>query len=134
MARLTRWRSTDSSRQSGRSSGVEHNLAKVGVEGSNPFARSSFLENLQIFAFHPERCDRAYASGRGWGCMWNMGAARFCFLRPSGVLIGTPLPLPALCGDHADKGVDERVLRNIGETDRADRITRTICQRHGQDD
>ena len=27
--------------QSGRSSGVEHNLAKVGVEGSNPFARSS---------------------------------------------------------------------------------------------
>ena len=36
------------SAQSGRSSGVEHNLAKVGVEGSNPFARSSisfqFLE------------------------------------------------------------------------------------------
>src|SRR5207342_2269456 len=30
-------------RQSGRSSGVEHNLAKVGVEGSNPFARSSRL-------------------------------------------------------------------------------------------
>ncbi|MEY4056142.1 MAG: hypothetical protein RL519_1477 [Pseudomonadota bacterium] len=29
--------------QSGRSSGVEHNLAKVGVEGSNPFARSTFL-------------------------------------------------------------------------------------------
>jgi hypothetical protein len=28
-------------RQSGRSSGVEHNLAKVGVEGSNPFARSN---------------------------------------------------------------------------------------------
>ena len=26
----------------GRSSGVEHNLAKVGVEGSNPFARSKF--------------------------------------------------------------------------------------------
>jgi hypothetical protein len=25
----------------GRSSGVEHNLAKVGVEGSNPFARSN---------------------------------------------------------------------------------------------
>ena len=31
---------TGFSRQSGRSSGVEHNLAKVGVEGSNPFARS----------------------------------------------------------------------------------------------
>ena len=38
---------TDSSRQSGRSSGVEHNLAKVGVEGSNPFARSSFLYRNQ---------------------------------------------------------------------------------------
>ena len=29
---------------SGCSSGVEHNLAKVGVEGSNPFARSSFSQ------------------------------------------------------------------------------------------
>ena len=39
-------RSTDRRRrQSGRSSGVEHNLAKVGVEGSNPFARSSFHSN-----------------------------------------------------------------------------------------
>ncbi len=34
--------SAPASAQSGRSSGVEHNLAKVGVEGSNPFARSSF--------------------------------------------------------------------------------------------
>ena len=34
-------------RQSGRSSGVEHNLAKVGVEGSNPFARSSFSVKIQ---------------------------------------------------------------------------------------
>ena len=31
----------------GRSSGVEHNLAKVGVEGSNPFARSKFLQGNQ---------------------------------------------------------------------------------------
>src|SRR5450631_760000 len=28
----------------GCSSGVEHNLAKVGVEGSNPFARSNFSQ------------------------------------------------------------------------------------------
>ena len=35
---------------SGRSSGVEHNLAKVGVEGSNPFARSKFSkENKRLF-------------------------------------------------------------------------------------
>src|SRR6202161_296456 len=31
-------------RERGRSSGVEHNLAKVGVEGSNPFARSRFSQ------------------------------------------------------------------------------------------
>jgi hypothetical protein len=30
----------------GRSSGVEHNLAKVGVEGSNPFARSNYVKYL----------------------------------------------------------------------------------------
>ena len=34
------------SRQSGRSSGVEHNLAKVGVEGSNPFARSKNFKKI----------------------------------------------------------------------------------------
>jgi hypothetical protein len=31
----------------GCSSGVEHNLAKVGVEGSNPFARSKFLDLIE---------------------------------------------------------------------------------------
>ena len=35
---------------SGCSSGVEHNLAKVGVEGSNPFARSSFLQTRSIYS------------------------------------------------------------------------------------
>ncbi len=30
-------------KERGNSSGVEHNLAKVGVEGSNPFSRSNFL-------------------------------------------------------------------------------------------
>ena len=34
---------------SGRSSGVEHNLAKVGVGRSNRLARSSFSGNIQIF-------------------------------------------------------------------------------------
>jgi hypothetical protein len=38
-------------RQSGRSSGVEHNLAKVGVEGSNPFARSNDFNDLGNTAF-----------------------------------------------------------------------------------
>ena len=52
MARLTRWKhvdpNIDSGRPSGRSSVVEHDLAKVGVEGSNPFARSSFFQNICI--------------------------------------------------------------------------------------
>jgi hypothetical protein len=48
MAPLTRWKSYDSSRQSGRSSGVEHNLAKVGVVGSNPIARSSFSNHRTV--------------------------------------------------------------------------------------
>jgi hypothetical protein len=41
---------SDSDRPSGRSSVVEHDLAKVGVEGSNPFARSKSLDlnNLLI--------------------------------------------------------------------------------------
>ena len=42
-------------RQSGRSSGVEHNLAKVGVEGSNPFARSSFLRKIKDLQNSPFR-------------------------------------------------------------------------------
>jgi hypothetical protein len=32
----------------GRSSGVEHDLAKVGVEGSNPFARSNFSRHMNV--------------------------------------------------------------------------------------
>jgi hypothetical protein len=31
----------------GRSSGVEHNLAKVGVVGSNPIARSKFFYDIR---------------------------------------------------------------------------------------
>src|SRR5438094_2498197 len=48
---------------SGRSSGVEHNLAKVGVEGSNPFARSRF----QVRATNP----RVFVALRPDGlCAW----------------------------------------------------------------
>jgi hypothetical protein len=38
----------------GCSSGVEHDLAKVGVEGSNPFARSNFLRMSAIFGAAPQ--------------------------------------------------------------------------------
>src|ERR1700704_3719663 len=60
----------------GCSSGVEHDLAKVGVEGSNPFARSKILqENQTIIAISP--CDGCFpgrfaafgeARGKQAGC------------------------------------------------------------------
>lgn len=43
------------SRASGCSSGVEHNLAKVGVEGSNPFARSNFFNKTIALAVITKR-------------------------------------------------------------------------------
>jgi hypothetical protein len=53
MARLQRSEGLGAFRttpESGRSSGVEHNLAKVGVEGSNPFARSRFPRLIRMSA------------------------------------------------------------------------------------
>jgi hypothetical protein len=65
-ARLTRWNLYDSSRQSGRSSGVEHNLAKVGVEGSNPFARSKFFHSLAMYRSASSAADhRAFREAIG---------------------------------------------------------------------
>jgi len=51
---LSRQDLKNSERQSGRSSGVEYNLAKVGVEGSNPFARSNDFNALADRAFAAE--------------------------------------------------------------------------------
>ena len=48
----------------GRSSGVEHNLAKVGVEGSNPFARSKIsITYISKICFPALRHD----AGEAWG-------------------------------------------------------------------
>jgi hypothetical protein len=46
------WPLAEAAGGSGRgcSSGVEHNLAKVGVEGSNPFARSKISSENQLLA------------------------------------------------------------------------------------
>src|SRR3546814_1398536 len=62
IARLTRWNRPVSSRQSGRSSGVEHNLAKVGVEGSNPFARSSFPQKISHLVSRGQRRSEEHTS------------------------------------------------------------------------
>jgi len=50
-------------RQSGRSSGVEHDLAKVGVEGSNPFARSSAARDQNNSVILPTRKRGRRATG-----------------------------------------------------------------------
>jgi hypothetical protein len=44
----------------GRSSGVEHNLAKVGVVGSNPIARSKINKINQSLTDHIGAIDSAY--------------------------------------------------------------------------
>ncbi len=51
----------------GRSSGVEHDLAKVGVEGSNPFARSNLLSHLSLLVTAP-RC----RAGLAVVCAWTL--------------------------------------------------------------
>src|SRR3954466_9171129 len=53
---MSRLDDADHRSECGCSSGVEHNLAKVGVEGSNPFARSKIrLDSKDIYAV---RCCR----------------------------------------------------------------------------
>ncbi len=45
---INRPRAGHAARERGRSSGVEHNLAKVGVVSSNLIARSSIQTNFQL--------------------------------------------------------------------------------------
>ena len=57
----------------GCSSGVEHNLAKVGVEGSNPFARSKFNFQSQGRARSSRRGPLSLdpIPGPAWSCSTN---------------------------------------------------------------
>ena len=70
-------------RSSGRSSGVEHDLAKVGVEGSNPFARSS--------AFAAQNCEAILTGKRAWptwpAARIDSAASPRCELRASNLLV-----------------------------------------------
>ena len=60
--------------ESGRSSGVEHNLAKVGVEGSNPFARSSRRALIARHFFTVESLSRLSAVLQGYTRSRKRGA------------------------------------------------------------
>jgi hypothetical protein len=74
MARLTRWNEHDSSRPSGRSSVVEHDLAKVGVEGSNPFARSKipyYKQCLIPISQDKTRCNPTIGAALGCSCLYS---------------------------------------------------------------
>ena len=65
-------------RSSGRSSGVEHNLAKVGVEGSNPFARSIFsVRRRPICWARPTRVSRDGHGPICWSSFGNGTTIRF---------------------------------------------------------
>ena len=56
------------SRSSGRSSGVEHNLAKVGVVSSNLIARSNISRNLFAIDLSARWCGDCFMlSHRHWG-------------------------------------------------------------------
>jgi hypothetical protein len=68
-----RWRSH---RAQGRgcSSGVEHDLAKVGVEGSNPFARSNFL--FQINSIGAARFGAALSASQPVTARRNFSSSR----------------------------------------------------------
>src|SRR4051794_616945 len=51
----------------GCSSGVEHDLAKVGVEGSNPFARSIFFSNIKDLVSRRQGAALTRIGGSGEG-------------------------------------------------------------------
>ena len=51
----------------GCSSGVEHNLAKVGVVGSNPIARSKYRRNYSVLLRYPPVLVGHANFGEAWG-------------------------------------------------------------------
>src|SRR6516164_5871494 len=51
----------------GCSSGVEHDLAKVGVEGSNPFARSKILNDIKKLRRPGKSGCYCCLGGEAWG-------------------------------------------------------------------
>ncbi len=102
---------------SGCSSGVEHNLAKVGVEGSNPFARSSFPTS-------PKPRKTAAFVVSGWLKSQGAGAAEkavvtarlpFCELTEHEIAVSpgcavmqsknSPTPLPHVCNRDGERTV-----------------------------
>ena len=92
---------------SGRSSGVEHNLAKVGVEGSNPFARSIFFyenEHVKRSAKARNLLPRPVRRAGGAGGKHNSAFRGVVWHPHCGIL---DLAIPRRKG-HRDAGKDRR--------------------------
>jgi hypothetical protein len=105
---------TPATAQSGRSSGVEHNLAKVGVEGSNPFARSSFIRNFGA----------SWVGRRRPDCLYKRVALAGNCLPPDPP---SRMALTRLAGRSLSPGRPRRTSRS--RTDLSPRITKTV---HGR--
>ena len=83
----------------GCSSGVEHDLAKVGVEGSNPFARSNFFNKIRLIT--GALCRRAASSsvlGSTWEAPHERQACQDCGWR---IVLGWPTQSNAGLGPAA---------------------------------
>jgi hypothetical protein len=66
----------------GCSSGVEHNLAKVGVEGSNPFARSKNLKKMKCLPSSHKRGWGHSFPGKQGGSSWTKVKGGYRLGRP----------------------------------------------------
>lgn len=116
---------------SGCSSGVEHNLAKVGVEGSNPFARSSFLQRNQpvTAAIAPRQGPRAAFLCRHY--VATRSEAQGIVAHPVGNRRGTERGGSKLCQSIA-RSVREPVRRSVQTTLRPMRpLRRPVDNRSG---
>src|SRR3546814_18020965 len=93
---------------SGRSSGVERNLAKVGVEGSNPFARSRFstifVEPARLVSSPPCRSARRFEFLRP--CQISQKSARPRHVARNGARFGGDVGTRRVAGIQERGGLD----------------------------
>src|SRR5262249_34270021 len=90
----------------GCSSGVEHDLAKVGVEGSNPFARSKILNDIKKLRRPGKSGCYCCLGGEAWGKQTMGNCARSGF--GSVLHMKSPDAAPATLGTAPPHGFEPR--------------------------